>query len=100
MRLSLVITLISRVTFSKTGKMVYWHGKRLQRSPVRGGCSNHYDLATGELYWVSGPKRNGEDRYPWGIVKVQIDEDVREEYWTAIRREPERLCLSRSEEVV
>lgn len=82
---------ISRVTFSKTGKAVYWRDKLLQRYPSPAHCGNHYDVVTGDEYWVSGPKRNGEDRYPWGNAKVEIDEDVREEYWTEIRGKPERV---------
>jgi hypothetical protein len=53
--------------------------------------ANYYDVETGERYWVSGPKRNGQDRLYGGLV--EIDEDVREEYWTEIRREPERTHL-------
>jgi hypothetical protein len=45
--------------------------------------SNYYDLNTGDEYWVSGPKKNGQDTlYPDNIF---IDEGVREEYWKNIR---------------
>ena len=80
---------ISRVTFSKTGKTIYWNNKKLERSSP-GGCGNHVDAETGDVYWVSGPKKNGQDRYPWGAAKVEIDPDVREEYWSQIRKQPER----------
>ena len=79
---------IGRVTFSKTRKTIYYRAKKLQR--VSAGCGNHIDIETGEVYWISGPKKNGEDRYPWAGERVQIDEDVREEYWTEIRNQPER----------
>ncbi len=79
---------ISRVTFSKTGKMIYWRDKRLERGAR--GCANHFDPETADEYWVSGPKKNGQDRYPWAGEKVRIDPDVREEYWTQIRNQPER----------
>ena len=80
---------ISRVTFSKTGKMIYWRDKKLQRSAQV--CGNHIDLETGDAYWVSGPKKNGQDRYPWAGEKIRIDPDVREEYWMQIRNQPERV---------
>ncbi len=80
---------ISRVTFSKTGKTIYWRGKTLHRAP-RGGCGNHVDVDTGEEYWISGPKRNGQDRYPWAGERTKIDPDVQEEYWTEIRKHPEK----------
>ena len=78
---------ISRVTFSATGKTIYWRDKTLERGG--GGCGNHADVDTGDEYWVSGPKKNGQDRYPWAGVRVRIDPDVREEYWTQIRNKPE-----------
>ncbi len=79
---------ISQVTFSKTGRMVYWRDKKLQRGLK--GCGNHWDIATGDVYWVSGPKKNGQDRYPWAGEKVRIDPDARQEYWTKVRGEPQR----------
>ena len=79
---------ISRVTFSKTGRTVYWRGKTLHRANC--GCGNHRDAETGQEYWISGPKKNGEDRFAWAAEKTLIDEDVRQEYWTEIRNQPER----------
>jgi hypothetical protein len=79
---------ISRVTFSKTGKMIYWRDKKLRRGLK--GCGNHFNPETGDMYWVSGPKKNGQDRYPWAAKKVSIDLDVRQEYWSQIRNQPER----------
>lgn len=79
---------IGRVTFSKTARTIYYKGKQLQ--PGRPAtCGNHYDIETGDEYWISGCKKNGEDRL-FGSAPVEIDEDVREEYWTTIRNQPER----------
>ncbi len=80
---------ISRVMFSKTGKSIWWRDKWLYRD--RRGCGNYVDAETADTYWISGPKRNGQDRYPWGGEKVRIDPDVREEYWTQIRKQPGRV---------
>lgn len=53
---------IGRVLFSKTRRRVYYRDEVLQR-PLDGGFrANHYDLATGEGYWVSGPEQAGGDR--------------------------------------
>ncbi|HEY9282242.1 MAG TPA: hypothetical protein VIP46_02200 [Pyrinomonadaceae bacterium] len=54
---------------------------------VAGYKYNCVDAETGEQYWVSGPKKNGEDKLYGGVV--EIDEDAREEYWLNIRRLPE-----------
>ena len=78
---------IGRVAFSRTGRTVYYSGRRLERS--RSFNANYFDVATGEEYWISGCKRNGQDRHWAGGGPVEIDEDVREEYWTRIRRQPE-----------
>jgi hypothetical protein len=37
-------------------------------------------VETGEEYWVSGVKRNGEDRHWAGSGPVVVDDDAREEY--------------------
>ena len=80
---------IGRVTFSKTGKTIYYRDLKLERAKC--ACGNHVDAETGDEYWVSGPKKNGEDRYPWAGERVHIDEDVREEYWREIRNQPEKI---------
>jgi hypothetical protein len=52
---------------------------------------NYYDLDTGEDYWISGPKRYGGDALYGSSTPIEIDEDVREEYWREIRRQPLRI---------
>lgn len=80
---------IGRVTFSKTGRTLYYQGKSFARARLH--CGNYCDIDSGDEYWISGPKKNGEDRYGWAQRSpVEIDEAVREEYWTTIRNEPER----------
>ncbi len=84
---------ITRVTFSKSGSSVYFRGKRLRTLGGAGFKVNYFDVETGEQYWVSGPKRNGQDRLYGGLV--EIDEEVREEYWATVRRRPECRDLTR-----
>jgi len=74
---------IGRVTFSKSGNSVYYRGRRFQTLRGRGFKANYFDCETGEHYWISGCKKRGGDRLYSGTV--EIDEDVREEYWTEIR---------------
>ena len=76
---------ISRLTFSKSGKSVYFHGKELRRSRGRAIQGNYFDIETGEEYWVSGVKKDGRDRHWAGSGQVQIDEDAREEYLAIIK---------------
>jgi len=70
---------IGFVTFSKTYKTVYYKDKELARIPKGGITGNHYDVKTGEEYWISGPKKRGGDR-SYEPINLIIDEDAREEY--------------------
>jgi hypothetical protein len=81
---------IGRVSFSKTGRTLYYGGKSFQSLKGLGYKSNYYDLETGDEYWISGPRKDGSDRLYGGSTGVDVDEDVREEYWTDIRRRPSR----------
>lgn len=78
---------IGRVTFSKSGKSLYYRGKTLARGS--GYKWNYFDVETHERYWISGPKKNGVDGL-YGPRPTPIDDDVQEEYWTLIRKQPRR----------
>ncbi len=78
---------IGRVAFSKSGRSFHYRGRMFHK--MKGGFkANCFDAETGEEYWISGCKRNGGDRLYSGTI--QIDDDVREEYWAEIRRMPEK----------
>jgi hypothetical protein len=80
---------IGRVTFSRTGATLHYHGKSFQSLKGFGFKANYFDVESGEQYWISGPRRDGTDRLYKSDWPVEIDEDVREEYWTEIRKKPE-----------
>src|SRR5712692_9302334 len=82
---------IGRVSFSKTGRTIYYGGKTFRSLKGAGFKANYCDVETGEEYWISGPKRDGTDRLYGERVPVDIDGDVRVEYWTQIRGQPERV---------
>jgi hypothetical protein len=86
---------IGRVTFSKAGKSIYYNGKTFKTLKGTGFKSNYVDEETGEEYWISGPKKNGQDRLYGERLPIEIDEDVREEYWTAIRNESQNKKKTR-----
>jgi hypothetical protein len=67
----------------------------LQRQELRslkgnGFKSNYFEVDSGEEHWISGPRRDGADRLYGESTEVEIDGDVREEYWTEIRCQPHR----------
>jgi hypothetical protein len=80
---------IGRVTFNKTGRTLYYKGQSFQSLKGHGFKANYRGNETGEEYWISGPRRDGLDRlYGKSALVVEIDDDVREEYWTEIRKKP------------
>ena len=79
---------IGRVTYSKTGLSLYYRGKSFTRT-TSFTKSNYIEDGSQEDYWISGPHRDGGDSLYASNVPVEIDEDVRDEYWTVIRKKPE-----------
>jgi len=78
---------IGRVHFSKTGRTLYYAGNSFKSLNGDGYKANYYDTETGAHYWISGCRRDGNDTLYGGVI--EIDDDVREEYWTEIRGIPE-----------
>ncbi len=80
---------IGRVRSSKTGRTLYYGGRELTGA----GQPWYRDADTGETFVVQHARRDGLDRSEGrtrGSFPVQIDDDVREEYWEQIRRELKR----------
>jgi hypothetical protein len=86
---------IGRVTFSKSGKTIYYGGRSFFSVWKSGYKYNYIDGENQDLYWISGPRRDGEDGL-YGYRATPIDADVREEYWTLIRRQPDKKARKTS----
>jgi len=72
---------IGKVEFSKSGKTVYFNGHAFHGNG-HGICM---DIETREIYWISGVKKNKQDRYPWARNgKIMIDRKVIDEYLSII----------------
>lgn len=76
---------IGRVRYSASGRSAYYRGRTLQRTLA----GNHIDIESGEIFRIAEPAADGADRRPGETTPVLIDDDVREEYWRAVRRRPE-----------
>jgi hypothetical protein len=79
---------IGYVTSSKTGRTLYFNGRGLmklkgQRRGESGG--NYVDMETGESFWISGVKKNGEDRHWAGSGRVLVEAAALSEYLEKIR---------------
>jgi hypothetical protein len=72
---------IGRVTFSKSGRSVHYQGRTFLK--VGSGYKyNHIAEDNGERFWISGPRKDGQDRlYPASAMPVEIDDDASCEYW-------------------
>jgi len=70
---------IGYVKRSKSGRSVYFNGKAFKRGG-RGCRGNHYDLETGERYWISGVKKRGTNRHWAGSGKITIEAAAVDEY--------------------
>ena len=79
---------IGRVRLSKTGRTLYYGELVLESLAGRCYKANYIDLATNETYWVSGPRKDGQDTLYPGVV--EIDDEVIDEYWRDMRGEPGR----------
>ena len=64
-----------------------------QRRGESGG--NYIDMETGESFWVSGVKKNGEDRHWAGTGKILVEAEAISEYLKTIGAE--KLDESRCE---
>ncbi len=71
---------IGWVTFSKSGRSVYYRGKTLKRAKGGGIAGNHFDEETGEEYWVSGIKKRGSNAHWAESASIAVDDDAKEEY--------------------
>jgi hypothetical protein len=76
----------------KGNKLIY-REKSFRSLKGRGFKSNFYDIESGEEYWITGCRKDG--RNALYSTEVEVDEDALEEYWTNIRRAPEKRQIRR-----
>jgi hypothetical protein len=67
---------IGYIKKSKTGKTIYFNNRAYQKY----GHGDYSDIETGEGYWISRIKRNGQDRHWAGHGKIMIDRKAVNEY--------------------
>lgn len=79
---------IAEVKFSKTSQTIYFNGLALKKMKgthyAYSEFSNYYDLENRQAYWVSGVKKNGEDRHWAGGGKVNIEKKIIDEYLSIV----------------
>lgn len=76
---------IGKCFFSKTGQTIYFNGNIYKKG--KGISSNYFDIETGNSYWISGVKKNGNDRHKLGKGIIEIDKMIIGEYLDIIDEE-------------
>lgn len=76
---------ICRVRFSKSWQTAYFHGLNLRRQ--QGVRDNFVDTATGDDWWISGPKRDLTDARYSG-QRPLVDDEARGEYKVFLSGQP------------
>lgn len=73
---------IGKVMLSKSGKMVYFNDHGFRR--FAGILGNYYDVETGEEYWISSVRKDGQDRHWAGKGKICVAQNALDEYLSVI----------------
>ena len=76
---------IGRVYYSKSGRTLYYRELKFRSLKGTGFKANYYEVASGAEWWISGPRRDQDDRLYGGNRGVEVDPDVREEYEAYVR---------------
>ena len=69
---------IARVSFSKSGRTIYFNDRALHRI-ARGGISaNFMDIESREEFWISAVKRRGTNRHLSNNAPILIERSARD----------------------
>ncbi|MGS2727896.1 hypothetical protein ACU8DI_14900 [Psychroserpens sp. BH13MA-6] len=71
---------IGMVSFSKSGKTIYFDGKAFQSLSGTGISANYFDLESGDEYWISGVKKDMSDRHQFGGGKIFVEKRILSDY--------------------
>jgi len=63
---------IGKVSFSKTGRTVYFQGKTFRRIKGGGVAGNYYCVEDGNEYWITGVKKDGSNRHWAGGGPIEV----------------------------
>lgn len=83
---------IGRVTFSMSGRSIHCGGRTFQSLDGSEFKATHFDVESGDHFWMSGPRKDGADGLYGGSKSVEIDADVEREYWRDIHGHNRQVC--------
>lgn len=77
---------IGLVSFSKSGKTIYFDGKAFQSLSGTGISGNYFDIESGNEYWISGVKKDMTDRHKFGGGKIFMEKRILNDYLQIINK--------------
>ncbi|AXG68132.1 hypothetical protein KORDIASMS9_00322 [Kordia sp. SMS9] len=77
---------IGMVSFSKSGKTLYFNNTAFQSLGGSGIAGNYFDVETDDEYWISNPKKNLTDRHRFGGGTIAVEKRILPEYLKIIGR--------------
>jgi hypothetical protein len=72
---------IGKGFFSKTGRTIYFNGKAFKGGRIG---SIHFEILTGDSYWISGVKKDTNDRHWSGAGRIMVDKNILSEYLSLV----------------
>jgi len=75
---------IGLVSYSKSGKTIYFNGKAFQSLSGTGISANYFEIESGNEYWISGIKKDMTDRHQFGSGKILVEKRILSEYLQSI----------------
>ncbi|QXP67690.1 hypothetical protein [Polaribacter sp. AHE13PA] len=75
---------IGLVSFSKSGKTIYFDGKAFQTLDGTGISGNYFELESGNEYWISGVKKDMSDRHKFGGGIIYVEKRILKDYLETI----------------
>ena len=67
---------IARISYSKSGKSIYFSNKLLKSSKGAGISANYFDMETGDEYWISGVKKQEWNCHQSGKGGIMIEKSL------------------------
>lgn len=71
---------IGLVSFSKSGKTIYFNGRAFQSLNGTGISGNYFDIENGDEYWISGVKKDMTDRHKLGGGIIFVEKRILNDY--------------------
>lgn len=71
---------IGLVSFSKSGKTIYFNNKAFKSIGGNGIAGNYMDIETRDEYWISNPKKDMTDRHPFGSGSIGVEKRILADY--------------------